>query len=117
MLAQGTDIDSRFNRMMDPPDRDPQSTQRGAGFWLRAITLVLIIPALVVVAWVAFGLQGYQNDPQSDVFQTWPAGVTSLALAGSLAWIVIRPSDEALQRIVAGAAFVAFLLSWILVLN
>lgn len=102
---------------MDPPDLEPQSTRRGGGFWLRAVTLVLIVPALVVLAWAAFGLQGYQNDPQSAVFQTWPAGVASLALAGSLAWMVIRPSDKSLQGLVACTAFVAFLLSWILVLN
>jgi hypothetical protein len=103
--------------MMGPPNLEPQSTQRGAGFWLRAITLVLIIPALVVIAWVAFGLQGYQNDPQSVAFQTWPAGVTSLALAGSLAWMAARPADESLQKIVTGVAFVVFVMSWILVLN
>jgi len=102
---------------MDPSNQELQSTRRGAGFWLRAITLVLIVPALVVIAWAAFGLQGYQNDPQSDVFQTWPAGVASLALAGSLAWMAIRPSAKSLQGIVAGAAFVAFVVSWILVLN
>ncbi len=79
--------------------------------------LVLIAPALVVIAWAAFGLQGYQNDPQSDVFQTWPAGVASIALAGCLAWMAIRPSDEALQTIFTGVAFLAFMVSWILVLN
>jgi len=103
--------------MTDPPDLEPQSTRRGAGFWLRAITLVLIVPALVVIAWAAFGLQGYQNDPQSDVFQTLPAGVASLALAASLAWMVIRPSGGSLQGIVTGMAFIAFMLSWILALN
>jgi hypothetical protein len=103
--------------MMDSPNLEPQSPQHGAGFWLRAITLVLFVPALVVIAWAAFGLQGYQNDPQSDVFQTWPAGVASLALAGSLAWMAIRPSDESLQKIVASMAFLAFGTSWILVLN
>jgi hypothetical protein len=103
--------------MMGPSDLEPRSMQRGAGFWLRAITLVLIVPALVVIALAAFGLQGYQNDPQSDVFQTWPAGVASLALAGCFAWMAIRPSDEPLQKVVTGMASVAFVISWILVLN
>jgi hypothetical protein len=91
-IAQGTDVDSRSKQPMDPLDLKPHPTRRGAGFWLRAITIVLIVPALVVIAWVAFGLQGYQNDPQSAVFQTWPAGVASLALAGSLTWIAIWSS-------------------------
>jgi len=68
--------------MMDASDLESQSPRRGAGFVLRALTLVLIVPALLVIAWAAFGLQGYQNDPQSSVFQTWPIGVTSIALAG-----------------------------------
>jgi hypothetical protein len=86
-------------------------------FVLRALALVLLVPGLVVLAWAAFGLQGYQNDPQSAVFHTWPLGVTSLALAASLAWMALRPSEESLQKIVAGAAFVVFLLSWIAVLS
>jgi hypothetical protein len=79
--------------------------------------LVLLVPGLVVIAWAAFGLQGYQNDPQSDTFQTWPAGVTSLALAASLAWIAVRPSGQPYQQIIAGLAFVVCVASWILVLN
>jgi len=70
-----------------------------------------------VIAWAAFGLQGYQNDPESATFQTWPAGVASLALAGSLAWIAIRPSEETPQGIVAVGSFVAFVITWILALN
>lgn len=103
--------------MMGLPDPEPQATRHGAAFLLRAITLVLLVPGLVVIIWAAFGLQGYQNDPQSDVFQTWPAGVASLVLATSLAWMAIRPSGESLQKIVTGWAFVAFVVSWILVLN
>jgi hypothetical protein len=103
--------------MVGPPDLEPHSAPRGAGFWLRALTLVLIVPALIVLAWAAFGLQGYQNDPQSDVFETWPAGVTSLALAACLAWIAARPSDEGFQRIITGMASVAFAVSWALVLS
>jgi hypothetical protein len=103
--------------MMNRPDLEPEAMRRGAGFWLRAITLVLIVPGLVIVAWAAFGLQGYQNDPQSDVFETWPAGATSLALAACIAWMAIRPSKTSLQKIVTGGAFAAFVISWILVLN
>lgn len=84
---------------------------------LRAITLVLLVPGLLVIAWAAFGLQGYQNDPQSDTFQTWPAGIASLAFAASLAWLAIRPSGESLQKIVTAAAFVVFVVSWTVVLN
>jgi hypothetical protein len=84
---------------------------------LRALTLVLLVPALVVIAWGAFNLQGYQNDPQSAVFQTWHLGVTSLALAASLAWMSLRPSEESLQKIVVAAAVGAFAISWIAVLS
>lgn len=103
--------------MTGTPDPERRSDQRRVGFWLRALTFVLLIPALVVIAWAAFGLQGYQNDPQSDVLQTWPAGVASLGLAGSLAWMAVRPSDDSLQKIVAGVAFSAFVISWVAVLN
>jgi len=96
---------------------ESQSTRRGGGFVLRALTIVLLVPALLVLAWAAFGLQGYQNDPQSSVFQTWPIGVTSIALAGSLAWIAFRPAKESPQRLVTAAAFVTFVLSWVSVLS
>ena len=102
---------------MAPSNLKPQAAQRGAGFWLRAITLVLIVPTLVVIAWAAFGLQGYQNDPQSDVFQTWPAGVASLALAASLVWMAIYRSAGPLQKIITGMAFGAFVITWILAVN
>jgi hypothetical protein len=103
--------------MMGQSNLPPHTAQRGAGFWLRAITLVLTVPALVVIAWAAFGLQGYQNDPQSSVFQTWPAGVASLALAASLVWTAINRSAGPLQKIVTGMAFVAFVITWILAFN
>jgi len=99
------------------PDPEPQASRQGLGFVLRAITLVLLVPGLVLIAWVAFDLQGYQNDPQSRAFQTWPAGVTSLVFGISLAWMAIRPTGEAWQKIVAAWAFAAFVVSWILVLN
>jgi len=99
------------------PDPERQAESRGPAFLLRATTLVLLVPALIVIAWGAFNLQGYQNDPQSAVFQTWPIGVASLALAASLAWKAIRPSGEPLQKIVAAAAFAVFVLSWISVLK
>jgi FtsH-binding integral membrane protein len=102
---------------MDAPDPERHTEQHGAAFLLRAITLVLLVPALIVIAWAAFNLQGYQNDPQSAVFQTWPVGVASLALAASLAWLAIRPSRESPQKVVTAGAFVAFMVSWILVLN
>jgi uncharacterized membrane protein YgdD (TMEM256/DUF423 family) len=86
-------------------------------FALRALTLVLVVPGLVVIALGAFNLQGYQNDPQSAVFQTWHLGVTSLALAASLAWMALGPSENSLQRVVVAAAFVAFVISWVAILS
>jgi len=102
---------------MGAPDPERQPESRGPAFLLRATTLVLLVPALIVTGWGAFNLQGYQNDPQSGVFQTWPVGVASLALAASLTWLAIRPSGNQLQKIVTSAAFVVFVLSWISVLN
>lgn len=102
---------------MELPDPEPPANRHGAAFFLRAVTLVLLVPGLVVIAWAAFGLQGYQNDPQSDVFQTWPAGIASLVLAASLAWTAIRPLGGSLQKIVTAGAFVALVVSWILVLS
>jgi hypothetical protein len=96
------------------PQSDPKAEgdRRGVSFWLRAICLVLVIPALLVLAWAAFGLQGYQNDPQSKSFQTWPAGVGSLVLAAALGWICLRRPSTRLQRWVAGLAFFVFLVTW-----
>lgn len=102
---------------MRPSSSDSPSPRQGAGFWLRALTLVLIVPGLVVLGWAAFGLQGYQNDPESKTFQTWPAGVASICLAVCLAWIALKPSHDPPQRVITGLAVVAFLVSWILVLN
>jgi hypothetical protein len=102
---------------MASPGPEQHAERHGAAFFLRALTLVLLVPGLVVIAWAAFGLQGYQNDPQSAVFQTWPAGVSSLALAAGLAWMATRPEEESLQKILTGGAFVAFVITWITALN
>jgi hypothetical protein len=102
---------------MGSPDPERHARRQRTAFLLRAVALVLLIPALLVIALAAFNLQGYQNDPQSAVFQTWPIGATSLALAAALTWMVIRPSEDLPQKIVAAGTFVAFMFSWILVLS
>jgi hypothetical protein len=95
-----------------PQDPGPtRSPQRGVGFYLRAITLALIVPALLVLAWAAFGLQGYQEHADAQVFQTWPAGVASLLLATALVWVAVRPSRE-LQPALVGLALLLFAVSW-----
>jgi hypothetical protein len=65
-----------------------------------------------VLAWAAFGLQGYQGDQGSKSFQTWPAGVATLALAAALAWVCVRRPIDPLQRWVAGLALVVFASTW-----
>ena len=97
---------------MRQSDLRAEGDRRGVGYWLRAVCLVLVIPALLVLAWAAFGLQGYQNDPQSKPFQTWPAGVGTLALAAALAWICVRRPSDPLQRWTAALALIVFATTW-----
>lgn len=98
---------------MEQTDLSPVGDRRGAGYWLRAVCLVLVVPALLVLAWAAFGLQGYQNDPQSQSFQTWPAGVGTLLLAAALGWICTRRPSTPLQRWVMGLALFVFVATWV----
>jgi len=57
---------------------------------LRALTLVLVVPFLLVSAWAAFSLQGYTETYGAAGVQTWPIGVASLFLAAVLGWTAVR---------------------------
>jgi hypothetical protein len=61
----------------------------------------VILPALVVVAWAVFGLQGYQNDPQSHVFRPGPLASPLTASPEVLSgYLSILPMG--LHKVVAG---------------
>jgi hypothetical protein len=112
-LLHQSAVESGCTGMTGPPDLELQSTGRGAVFFLRAITLVLFVPGLLVLGWAAFGLQGYKNDPGSAALQTWPAGAASIFLAACLAWIAIRPSPHPLQMVITVVAGAALAATWI----
>ena len=78
---------------------------------LRIALVVVVIPALVVLGYVALALQGHQEDFPSKQMQTWPIGASSLVLAGVLSWAAARPSRE-LQPVIAAIALAFFLLAW-----
>lgn len=78
---------------------------------LRAALLVVVIPALLVLGYAALSLQGHQEDFPSQPMQTWPVGVSSLALAGALAWAAVRPS-RGVQPAVVAIALVVFVVAW-----
>jgi hypothetical protein len=73
--------------------------------------LVVVVPALLIVSYAAFSLQGHQEDSPSKPFQTWPIGISSLLLAAALAWVAARPS-RGLQPLAVALASVLFLLAW-----
>jgi hypothetical protein len=80
-------------------------------FLLRAVLLVLVVPGLVVIAYGAFSLQGHQEDFPSEPIQSWPIGVTSLALAAALSWAVLRPS-RGLQPALIAITLLLFAAAW-----
>lgn len=80
-------------------------------FLLRAVLLVLVVPGLIVVAYGAFNLQGHREDYPSEPMQTWPIGVTSLALAASLTWLALRPS-RGFQPALVATTLALFALAW-----
>jgi hypothetical protein len=88
-----------------------KSTRWGTTFLLRALLLVLVVPALIFVAYAALSLQGHQEDFPSQPMQTWPIGISSLALAATVAWAAVRPS-KGLQPVVIAIAIVAFAAAW-----
>ena len=79
--------------------------------FLRATVLVVVVPALVIVSYGAFSLQGHREDFPSKPMQTWPIGVASLVLAAALCWVAARPS-RGLQPIIAVIALVCFMVTW-----
>ena len=78
---------------------------------LRAVLIVVVIPALIVVGYAALSLQGHQEDFPSKPMQTWPIGASSFSLAGALAWAAVRPS-RGLQPPVVAIALLAFVAAW-----
>jgi amino acid transporter len=96
---------------MDPPSGRAEQTRGRSLFFLRAALLVVVIPALVIVSYGAFALQGHQEDFPSKPMQTWPIGVSALTLAAALAWVATRPS-RGLQPLVAVVALVCFMVTW-----
>jgi cytochrome bd-type quinol oxidase subunit 2 len=56
----------------------------------RALVLIVVVPALLVVGIALWSLQGYQNEVGDQPSQTWPYGSVSLLLAAVLAWAAFR---------------------------
>ncbi len=81
-------------------------------WWLRALTLVVVVPFLLLLGYAGFSLQGYTNDSGSKPLQTWPSGVASLLLAGILAWVALkaRPIGKG-HLVLIGLAFAVLVLS------
>jgi amino acid transporter len=96
---------------VDLPSARTEQTRGRSLFFLRAVLLVVVVPALVIVSYGAFALQGHQEDFPSKPMQTWPIGVSALALAAALAWVATRPS-RGLQPLVAVIALVCFMVTW-----
>jgi len=88
-----------------------QHTRDRGLLFLRASLLVVIAPALLIVSYGAFSLQGHREDFPSKPMQTWPIGVTSLALAATLSWVAARPS-RGLQPLIAAVALMCFTVAW-----
>lgn len=96
---------------MEFPDTKAKPPRRGGRSLLRIALVVVVIPTLVVLGYVGLALQGHQEDFPSKPMQTWPIGVSSLILAGSLSWVAARPS-RGLQPVIAAMALVFFLVAW-----
>ncbi len=60
---------------------------------LRAITLMLVVPLLLVSAWIAFSLQGYTETYGAAGVQSWRIGVASLFLAAVLGRTAIKSAS------------------------
>ena len=93
------------------PDGKTQVGQGGRLFVLRAALVILVIPALLFIAYAAFALQGDREDFPSKPMQTWPIGVSSLLLTAALAWFAARPS-RGLQPMIVVIALLFFCVTW-----
>lgn len=109
-FAQATEVHADVMKVNLPEGRAQPPHARGRLF-LRASLLVVIVPALIVVSYGAFSLQGHREDFPSKPMQTWPIGVASLALAAALSWSAARPS-RGLQPVVVAIALLFFLAAW-----
>ena len=96
---------------MDLPDAKAQRPRAKGPLFLRASLLVVVVPVLIIVSYGAFSLQGHREGFPSKPMQTWPIGITSLALAAALSWSAARPS-RGLQPVVVAIALVCFLAAW-----
>lgn len=96
---------------MELPDANVQPPRGRGLLFLRASLLVVVVPALLIVSYGAFSLQGHREDFPSKPMQTWSIGVASLALAAALSWSAARPS-RGLQPVVVAIALVCFLAAW-----
>jgi hypothetical protein len=96
---------------MEVPGQAQAPRGRGTLFFLRAALLVVAVPALVVIGYAALSLQGHQEDFPSKPMQTWPIGVTSLALAAALAWAAARPW-QGLQPLLLVTCLALFVSAW-----
>lgn len=89
-------------------------SDRNAGWfrWVRILILLVIVPALLVLSYAGFNLQGYQDDLETRPLETWPFGATSLVLAVVLARIALRAQlPGRLHFALVGLAVVAMVLS------
>jgi hypothetical protein len=100
---------------VDLLDTRTKPPRQGAAFLLRAVLLVVVLPALVVVAYATFALQGHREDFPSQPMQTWPMGISSLALAAALGWTAIRPTGgfQAALVTISLVAFIAALATFL----
>jgi len=96
---------------MDVPNEENQHAQRSGLFWLRAALVVLVIPALVLLAYAALSLQGHREDFPSKPMQTWPIGLSALLLAAALSWLAARPSRGS-QPLIVLSALMLFIGAW-----
>jgi hypothetical protein len=86
-------------------------SERGTFFLLRAVVLVVVVPALLITGYAALSLQGHQEDFPSKPMQTWPIGVSSLILAPVLSWAALKPSRGS-QLAAVALALVCFAAAW-----
>lgn len=80
-------------------------------FLLRAGLIVVVVPALLFLSYVAFALQGEREDFPSKPLETWPIGVSALVLAAALSWLAARPSRGS-QPLIVALALLFFFVSW-----
>jgi hypothetical protein len=81
-------------------------------WWSRVLIVLVIVPVLLVLAYVGFSLQGYTNDLGSRPMESWPLGTASLLLAALLTWVALRTRPPGrLHLALIGLAFAALFFS------